>query len=272
MQLFEVFDFLTIRLLDVLDILLVALLIYTLYKLVKGTIAFNIFLGLLFVYFVWWGVNALNMKLLSTILGQFLGAGVLALLIVFQQEIRRFLLMIGRNSMFFNQNFTWGKILPWNWRIDTELRELNYSEIVTASRTLARQNMGALIVLANTSELRNYANSGVELDAKVSSRLLEAIFNKTSPLHDGAVIIANNRIKAASCILPVSENDTIPRDLGMRHRSALGISEQTDAITIIVSEENGSIAVAQKGEFYLQITTRKLTNILKEYFYDPALS
>lgn len=268
----KLFDFLEVRILDILDILLVALLIYTLYKLVRGTIAFNIFLGLLFVYFVWWGVDALNMKLLSTILGQFLGAGVLALLIVFQQEIRRFLLMIGKNSMLFNQNFSWSKILPWNWRIDTQLKQLNYSEVMAASRTLARQQMGALIVLANTSELRHYASSGVELDARVSNRLLETIFNKTSPLHDGAVIIAKNRIKAASCILPVSENDTVPRELGMRHRSALGISEQTDAITIIISEENGSIAVAQKGELNLQISTRKLTNILKEYFYDPALS
>lgn len=266
------FEFLEIRLLDLLDILLVGTLLYLLYKLVKGTIAFNIFLGLIFIYFFWWGVSALNMKLLSTILGQFIGVGVLALLIVFQQEIRRFLLMIGRNSMLFNQRFSWDKLFPWNWKIDTERKELNYSEVVAACRTLARQRMGALIVLANTSELRNYAASGVELNARVSSKLLETIFNKTSPLHDGAVIIAKNQIKAASCILPVSENDEVPRDLGMRHRSALGISEQTDAITIIISEENGSISVAHQGQFQLKITTRKLTNLLKTYFYDPNLS
>lgn len=203
------------------------------------------------------------MKLLSTILGQFWGAGVLALLIVFQQEIRRYLLMIWRNSMLFNQNFSWSKVFPWKWKIESELKELNYSEVIAASRALARQRMGALIVLAKTSELKNYAASGVELDSRVSGKLLETIFNKTSPLHDGAVIIANNRIKAASCILPVSENDEIPRDLGMRHRSALGISEQTDAITIIISEENGSIGIANQGQFQLKITHNPE---IKQYF------
>lgn len=267
----EIFGFLKIRILDILDVILVAAFIYTLYKLVRGTIAFNIFIGLLFVYFFWRGVEALNMQLLSTILGQFIGVGVLALFIVFQQEIRRFLLMIGRNSVLFNQRFSWEIFLPWKWNVNSELLELNYSEVVSAAKNLARTKTGALIVLANTSELRYFASSGVEIDSKVNGKLLESIFHKTSPLHDGAVIIANNKIKAASAILPVSENDQIPRDLGMRHRSALGISEQTDAITIIVSEENGSISVARRGKFHLNISTKKLTGLLKEYFYDPTL-
>ncbi len=268
----EIFKFLDIRILDILDIFLVAFLIYLLYQLVKGTIAFNIFLGLLFIYFFWLGVSALKMKLLSTILGQFIGVGVLALLIVFQQEIRRFLLMIGRNSVLFNQNFSWDKVLPWNWRLETELKELNYSEVVSSVKNLSRQRMGALIVLAYTSELRYYASSGVELNARVSGKLLESLFKKNSPLHDGAVIIAGNQIKAASCILPVSENDEVPRELGMRHRSGLGISEQTDALAIIVSEENGGISVAMGGEFHLKVSNKKLTSLLKEYYYDPTLS
>ncbi|PSR06377.1 MAG: TIGR00159 family protein [Bacteroidetes bacterium SW_10_40_5] len=250
----EIFKFLEIRILDILDVFLVAFLIYLLYQLVKGTIAFNIFLGLLFIYFFWMGVSALKMKLLSTILGQFIGVGVLALLIVFQQEIRRFLLMIGRNSVLFNQNFSWDKVLPWNWRLETELKELNYSEVVSSVKNLSRQRMGALIVLG------------------VSAKLLESLFKKNSPLHDGAVIIAGNQVKAASCILPVSENDEVPRELGMRHRSGLGISEQTDALAIIVSEENGGISVAMGGEFHLKVSNKKLTSLLKEYYYDPTLS
>ena len=268
----ELLDFLKIRILDILDILLVGLLLYTLYKLVRGTITFNIFLGLLFVFLIWLAVMALDMRLLETILGQFWGAGVLAILIVFQQEIRRYLLMIGRNSIYFNQQFSWRKVMPWRWDFESELKELNYSEVVSACRNLSRQYTGALIVLAKTSELKNYSASGVELSARVSGKLLETIFNKTSPLHDGAVIVANNEVKAASCILPVSENDEISRDLGMRHRSALGISEQTDSITIIISEENGSIGLAHQGSLELGLSTRRLTNYLKEHFYDPSLS
>ena len=267
----ELFGFLKVRILDLLDVLLVASLIYLLYKLVRGTIAFNILIGLLFIYFFWLGVNALDMQLLPTILGQFIGVGVLALLIVFQQEVRRFLLMIGRNSVLFNKKFSWDKLAPWNWTVTHELKELSYSEVVSAAKNLSRQKMGALIVLANTSELRYYASSGVQLDSKVSGKLLESIFHKTSPLHDGAVIIASNRLKAASCILPVSENDEIPRDLGMRHRSALGISEQTDAITIVVSEENGKISVTMRGKLHYNISTKKLTGLVKEYFFDPTL-
>ncbi len=268
----ELLDFLKIRILDILDILLVGLLLYTLYKLVRGTVAFNIFLGLLFVFLIWLAVKALDMRLLETILGQFWGAGVLAILIVFQQEIRRYLLMIGRNSIYFNQQFSWRKLFPWQWDFESELKELNYSEVVSACRNLSRHYTGALIVLAKTSELKNYSASGVELKARVSGKLLETIFNKTSPLHDGAVIIANNEVKAASCILPVSENDEISRDLGMRHRSALGISEQTDSITIIISEENGSMGLAHQGSLELGLSARRLTNYLKDHFYDPSLS
>jgi uncharacterized protein (TIGR00159 family) len=268
----ELLDFLRIRIVDILDILLVGILLYTLYKLVRGTIAFTIFTGLLLVFLIWLAVTALEMRLLETILDQFWGAGVLAILIVFQQEIRRYLLMIGRNSMYFNQQLSWNTLMPWRWEFESELKNLNYSEIVSACRSLSRQYTGALIVLAKTSELKNYASSGVEINARVSNKLLETIFNKTSPLHDGAVIIADNEVKAASCILPVSENDEIPRDLGMRHRSALGISEQTDAITIIISEENGAIGIAYQGNFELGVSTRRLTNLLKDHFYDPSLS
>jgi diadenylate cyclase len=268
MDIFNI-GFLTIRLLDIVDIILVALLIYLLYKLVRGTIAFNIFLGFLFVYLFWLVVQALNMQLLSTILGQFIGVGVIALLIVFQQEIRRFLLLIGKNSAFFNRPGGWKILLPWNWRLEKP-QDLNFTEIVEACKEMSKTKTGALIVIAKTSELRFYASTGTAIDAEISSKLLEAVFNKNSPLHDGAMIIAKNKIKAASCILPVSENDTIPKFLGMRHRSGLGISEQTDAMAIMVSEERGTISVANGGKFMLKVSPKKLHEILQTEFIEST--
>lgn len=266
MTLFSV-GFLSIRLLDIIDILLVSLLIYLLYKLVKGSIAFNIFLGILSVYLIWQLVLALNMQLLSTILGQFIGVGVLALLIVFQQEVRRFLLLIGKNSPIFNNPQSWRRILPWNWRTDIP-KQLNIDEIVNACSVFSKKTTGALIVIARTSELKYYTSTGVPVLALITTRLLESIFQKNSPLHDGAVIIAGNRILAASCVLPVSEKEDIPGRLGMRHRAALGISEQTDALTIIVSEETGNISVADNGVLFYKIEPLKLKDILTTEFME----
>lgn len=263
MELFEI-GFLKVRLLDLLDILLVGGLIYLVYKLVRSTIAFNIFLGMAFIYLAWLIVNLLNMQLLSSIMGQFIGAGVLALLILFQQEIRRFLLFIGRNSVLFNQKFAWYKLLPWNWRFDTP--KLDFEAIIDAVRNLSKSKTGAIIIIAKTSELRFYASTGVILDAELSAALLEAIFFKNSPLHDGGVIIAENRIKAASCILPLSESITLSQQYGLRHRAALGISEQTDAMVVTVSEETGKISVAEKGILDTEITMSEFKTRLQRSF------
>ena len=263
--LIQFFDFLDFHWKDVIDVLLVATLIFFLYKLVKGTIAFNIFIGLLSIYMIWWIVQALEMTLLSKILGQFIGVGVLALLIVFQQEVRKFLLIIGENNVFVKNKLTFSNILPWNWKFEKAF-SLSYNPIVKSCHELSKTKTGALIVITRSSELRNFYTTGVILDADISSRLLNTIFFKNSPLHDGAVIIVKNKIKSANCILPVSNNKQIPENLGLRHRAALGITEESDALAIVVSEERGEISFAENGKISTGITAKELRNKLDQFF------
>jgi uncharacterized protein (TIGR00159 family) len=263
-KLFEI-GFLSIRLLDIIDILLVAALLYGAFKIIKGSIALNIFVGFLIVYFFWFIVRAMNMRLLSTILGQFIGVGVIALLIVFQQEIRRFLLLIGKNRIVFSADAGWRQVLPWNWR-HGQSSEINFDELARASRQMSKTLTGAIIVLARSSELKFFSSTGVQIDGEMSSKLLESIFSKKSPLHDGAVIMVKNKIKAASCILPVSEASDLPAEFGLRHRSALGIVEQTDSMVIVVSEETGRISVASKGEVSGDLS--KSEDLAKRFFQE----
>ncbi|MFC2113719.1 diadenylate cyclase CdaA [Bacteroidota bacterium] len=257
-------DFLEFRLLDLIDVLLVGILIYFLYKLLRGTIAANIFIGLLSIYFVWLVVKALNMKLLDTILGQFIGVGVVLVLIVFQQEIRKFLLIIGQNNIFV-KNFKAASLLPWNWKFNPAIG-INYSELLKACGQLSKSSTGALIVITKSSELRGFASSGTGIDGDLSVKLLTSIFFKNSPLHDGAVIVVKNKIKAASCILPVSEDNKIPDQLGLRHRAAMGISEQSDAIAIAISEESGKISMAINGQLQYDISLKELRETLEVNF------
>jgi len=257
-------NFMQIRLLDVLDIILVALLIFFLYKVLRGTIAANIVLGLLSVYFLWLVVRALKMDLLGNILGQFLGVGVVLVIIVFQQEIRKFLLLIGQRN-FFVRNVRIGNVLPWNWTFNNA-PSLNYIELLKACGLLSKSKTGAIIVLTKASELRGFASTGVFLDAEISYKILESIFNKQSPLHDGAVIIVKNKIRAASCVLPVSENNRIPDNLGLRHRASLGISEVSDAMSIAVSEETGKISVAINGQLTYDISLKELKTVFEQNF------
>lgn len=259
-----IFDFLKLRLIDVIDILLVAFLLFMLYRLLKGTIAANILIGLFSIYFIWIIVKALNMSLLQAILGQFLGVGVLLVLIVFQQEIRKFLLIIGQGNLFM-KSFSMKGLAPWNWKMNRSVT-LDYHEILKACGTLSKTQTGAIIVLTKSTELRGFASTGVLIDAELNSKVLESIFNKNSPLHDGAVIIARNKIKAASCILPVSENNKLPDNLGLRHRAGIGISEQSDAIAVIISEKNGSISVAINGQLQYNIGLKALREILDKNY------
>lgn len=255
MKLFDL-GFLTLELRDIIDISLVALLLYQLYKLVKGSLAVNILLGLISIYLLWLAVDAFELRLLSKILGQFIGVGVITLIILFQPEIRRFLLMIGKNTVFNNQGWIRRFFLK---GVDKESADAIYlRECLEAAENLAAQMTGALIVFARTSELQFFANSGTAIDAAVSARLLESIFQKSSPLHDGAVIIANQRIKAASCVLPVSENQDLPEELGLRHRSAIGISEHSDAVVLVVSEETGNISLVMNGHLEQNLTRDKI--------------
>ncbi|MGB0886769.1 MAG: diadenylate cyclase CdaA [Vicingaceae bacterium] len=252
--------FITFRWLDVVDILLVAIIMFQLYKLVKGTVAIKIFLGILAIYLFWKIVEALQMELLSEILGQFIGVGVLALIIVFQQEIRRFLLLIGNNSFFSGKKRSrLFNLLNTN---SSNKTKLEVEQIITASKNLSNTKTGALIIIDLKSELRYYSTTGEKINAPLSATILESIFFKNSPLHDGGVIIEENTIIAARCILPVSENQEFPAHFGLRHRAAAGITETSRSIAIIISEETGKISVAKEGNINYNISLEELKELL----------
>lgn len=255
--------FLEIDLIDIVDILLVTVLLYQLYKLLTGSVALKIFLGLLSVYLLYLVVRAAGMELLSIILGQFMGVGVLAAIIVFQPEIRRFLLLIGKTTAFNNDRFF--RSFPWRRE---QADKLSLTPFIEAAKSLAAKNTGALIVFAKSSELKYYAESGDLIDAVISKRLLMSIFNKTSPLHDGAVIISSNRIKAARCILPVTENNEIPASMGLRHRAAIGLTEVTDSVVLVVSEETGQIALVRNAEVHRNLSSADLRMKLNQFLFD----
>lgn len=194
------------------------------------------------------------MELLSEILGQFIGVGVIALVIVFQQEIRRFLLVIG------STNFTRRKafIKQLKFLREDEETEFNYTEIVKACGSMSNTRTGALIVIEGDSKLGFYSSTGTAIGADLSAGLLESIFNKTSPLHDGAVIISGNKIVAAGCILPLTEKTSLPTRFGLRHRAAMGISEKANATAIIVSEETGEISMVVENQFKNKLSVEEL--------------
>ncbi len=254
------FYFLHLGLADVADVLLVTWLLYQLYKLLRGSVALNVALGLLSLYLVYLVVNALGLGLLSAILGEFMSVGVLASIILFQQEIRRFLLSVGKVAM------ESGGPLGW-WRRPDRATSATPSIVhfVEAAKSLAGKETGALICFSLTSDLSSYAESGDRLDAEPSKRLLLAIFNKTSPLHDGAVIVAQGRLVAARCILPVSQNPEVPAALGLRHRAALGLTEATDAVVLVVSEETGQMSLVRHGEIYRGLAAPELKARLQEW-------
>lgn len=260
--------FLEISWVDIIDITLVSVLIYQVYKLMRGSVAVKIFLGFLSLYLIYLVVNAAEMELLSAILGQFMGVGVLAAIILFQQEIRKFLLLIGKTTIFNRDHIFNG--LP--WRKNDQLKNVNVTPIIEASKTLGGSNTGALIVFSKSSELRFYAESGDLIDAVISKRLLLSIFNKYSPLHDGAVIIYQGRIKAARCILPVTEQENLPAHFGLRHRAAIGMSEVTDSLIIVVSEETGQLSAVKNGKIYHNLSTLELRKKINEYLYEEDVA
>ncbi len=259
--------FITIRVLDVIDILLVAFLLYQIYRIIKGTVAFSISIGFFLVYVSWLLVKALNLELLGTLMGQFIGVGVLALIVVFQQEIRRFLLLIGTNYQL-NRSFGLDKLFA-----SEKLKSasnIQIKEIIRACDNLARSKTGALIVIPNRSELKDIVRSGEKINSRISSALLETIFFKNTPLHDGAVVILGNRIAAARCILPLTERQDLDPGFGLRHRAAIGISETTDALAIVVSEEKGSISLAVQGELIHKISLVQLSTELGKVIVEEA--
>ena len=254
--------FIHIRLLDIIDIFLVAVLLYQLYMLIRGTVAYSITLGIAAIYIFWWIVRAMQMELLSTILGSVLGVGVIALIIVFQQEIRRFLIFIGSRYVEGNR-ISVEKIL--NLRFEAKA-QVKIRSIMKAVMQFSLEKTGALIVIRKKSNLDMYAETGDVLNAETSSRLFVSIFNKTSPLHDGAVIVDGDKVKAARVILPVTDKMDLPPEYGLRHRAGLGISEVTDSLVIIVSEETGQISIAENGILQKNIPSRVLRLKLEEDF------
>ena len=249
-------EFLKLGIIEIIDISLVAILIYQLYKLIKGTVAINIFIGLSIIYLLWKIVTAFNLQLLSEILGQFIGFGVIILAIVFQQELRKFLMMIGKGKIIKNKG-----LFKFNFSIENS-KDLNTKIIVKACQEMSQTKTGAIIIITQIDDLAVFCESGVEMNAVISVPMLESIFYKNSPLHDGAVIIRKNKIISARSILPVSNNNELPGRLGTRHRAAVGITEESDALAIIVSEETGEISYVKDGELFTQRTVEQLEKFL----------
>lgn len=252
--------FLEIRLIDIVDIVLVAYLMYKLYKLIKGTVALNIFMGIFAFIVFWLMIKSLNMQLTSTILDTFVNVGVIALIVVFQQEIRRFLMMIG-NRYNISNRFSFEKIFESK---SPGMMSFYVSPLIRACEDFSKSRTGALIVITKKSELVDFVQTGELINGVISKQLLKSIFFNNSPLHDGAVIISQSKIKAAGCILPVSQNMDLPKHLGLRHRAAMGITESTDAVSIVVSEETGRISFFRNGKGQYNLTSDELEKRLTE--------
>tara|TARA_B100001741_G_C16455089_1_gene552311 strand:- start:260 stop:1027 length:768 start_codon:yes stop_codon:yes gene_type:complete len=253
-------NFIDIGIIEFIDISLVAILIYQLYKLIRGTVAINIFIGLAAIYLLWKTVSAFNFQLLSEILGQFIGVGVIILAIVFQQELRKFLMLIGKGKLVKNKGF-----LKFRFNIKHE-NKLNINSLVSACENMAKTKTGAIIIVTQIDDLAVFTESGLAMESIISTPMLESIFYKNSPLHDGAVIIRENKIISARCVLPVSNNNELPKKLGIRHRAAVGITEESDAIAIIVSEETGNISYVKDGELFTNRTGEQLKQFLNRMF------
>ena len=246
---------------DIIDIVLVALMLYYIYRLMRETRSANVFNGIMVFVVLWLFVSqVLEMRLLGTILDKLVSVGILAIIIIFQEDIRKFLSNIGGHQ----RMRTLKRLFTSSKQKDKDSKEVKQMimPLVMASINMSRQKVGALVVLERTTTLDDIVATGDKIDANINQRLIENIFFKNSPLHDGAMIISDKRIKAAGCILPVSHDLSIPKELGLRHRAAMGISQETDAVAVVVSEEPGSISVAIKGRFRLRLSAEELESIL----------
>ena len=244
---------------DIIDIISVAMMLYYIYRLMRESRSLNVIIGIMLFILIWLFVSqVLEMRLLGSILDKLVSVGVIALIVIFQEDIRKFLYELGtqkgmrRLVNFFKSNKVKEK------EVDRE----TIIPIVMACMSMSKKYVGALIVIERGVPLNDIVDTGDLIDARINQRLIENIFFKNSPLHDGAMIISNRRIKAAGCILPVSHNFDIPKELGLRHRAAMGISQDSDAVAVVVSEETGRISVAIKGEFRLRLSAEELESIL----------
>ena len=246
---------------DIIDIFLFALMLYYIYRLMKESRSLNVFIGIMVFVLIWLFVSQiLEMRLLGSILDKLVSVGVLALIILFQEEIRKFLYTLGAHQRMRSIVKLFKSSSKKNGDVDME----TIMPIVMSCMSMSKKYVGALIVIERSAPLNDIVATGDVIDAVVNQRLIENIFFKNSPLHDGAMVISNQRIRAAGCILPVSHESNIPKELGLRHRAAMGISQSSDAIAIVCSEETGSISVAINGEFKLRLSAEELERILTE--------
>ncbi len=258
------FGNLDIRVLDILDIIIAAYLIYFIYKYVKGTAAVNIFVGIVLFLLLLIGVTQLKMRLLTLMLGSIAGIGLIGLIVIFQPEIRRVLLMIGNNTVKGRFNFL-ESFFKFTGIKNKAFIDRVCGNVIEAIEHLSQTKTGAILVFTK-SDLPSLVNTGFFIDSELNSILLEAIFYKNAPLHDGAVIIQNNRIVAASCILPVSSSNEIPKEMGLRHRAALGVAENNEVLVVIVSEENGGISYATDRKLYYNVSKEEFKIRLEKYY------
>lgn len=254
-------NFLDFKITDLIDIILVAILLYYIYKLVRGTVAINIFIGIVIVWGFWKLTELLEMKMISSMVGGFMQVGLIALIIVFQQEIRKFLLMIGSTNFANKRNFIKHfKFL----KQEASAISTDVDAILNACEKMSSSKTGALLIISRSNSLDFVKSSGDKMHIEISQPIIESIFYKNSPLHDGAAIIENNNIVATRVILPVSNERNIPLRFGLRHRAAVGITEKTDALALVVSEETGMITYIKNGEFILYKDLNELSSMIKE--------
>ncbi|WP_299429963.1 diadenylate cyclase [uncultured Maribacter sp.] len=254
-------NFLDLRITDIIDIILVAILLYYIYKLIRGSVAINIFIGIVIVWAFWKLTELLGMEMISSMVGAFMQVGLIALIIVFQQEIRKFLLMIGSTNFSNKRNF----IKHFKFLKQESLStNVNVDDLIGACDKMATTKTGAIIVLERNNSLDFVKSSGDTMHIEINQPIVESIFYKNSTLHDGAAIVSGNYIVATRVILPVSNERSIPLRFGLRHRAAVGITEKTDALAIVVSEETGLISYIKNGEFILYKDTQELIEMIRE--------
>ena len=258
----EIIDLIKSTILPIIDVILVAVMLYYAYKLVRGTAAIIVFRGFVIIYIIWWITDVLNMNILSSILGGFIGVGVFAVIIVFQQEIRKFLLLLG-SSRIANNKSLWRKFSLF-FKISKEQAKLNIDEFIIACNKLQKTKTGAIFVFERNNSLDFIKDDGDKINSEVSSAIIESIFYKNGPLHDGAVIVVGNLIVSSRVTLPVSKNKKINKAFGLRHKAAIGISEESDALCIVISEESGKISYIKNGDFCNYKNDDELKSMLLE--------
>ncbi len=256
--------FLPVTLWDLLDVLVVGWLLFQLYKLLRGSIAVNIFLGVLTLLVLSWAVRALNMQMLSSIIGLLISTGVIILIIVFQPEVRRFLITFANNTL--RQRSKLLNRLLDRGEAEIEANRHAADELKKALHRMSKRKEGALIILNKNANLEGIAESGVKLNADISRPLIENIFFKNSPLHDGAMLIKGDKIIAAGCILPLSDSADLPQSVGLRHRAAVGITERTEVAAFLVSEETGIVSFAINGKLYRRLSQEKTDELVEQHF------